>query len=159
MALFGSYADGSATEKSDVDLLVTFRSSGVSLFTLAKALMVMERHLDKSINWFKTLFRKARSWTFVRWCLYMKDNDRALDESVGEIEYMEFFRADVSQDDFLGDETLERACAMTSINIGELAEAFSESLNEEYPENELRLAARTRDVYAHGYFTLIRDGI
>ncbi len=50
VALFGSYADGSATEKSDVDLLVTFRSSGVSLFTLAKALMVMERHLDKSVD-------------------------------------------------------------------------------------------------------------
>lgn len=50
VVLFGSYADGNATEKSDVDLLVTFRSSVVSLFTLAKALMVMERHLDKSVD-------------------------------------------------------------------------------------------------------------
>lgn len=85
----------------------------------------------------------------------MKDNDRrVLERIIGEIEYMETILAGVSQDDFLGDETLERACAMTSINIGELAKHLSESFNEEYPENELRLAARTRDVYAHGYSTL-----
>lgn len=50
VALFGSYADGSATEQFDVDLLVTFRSSVVSLFTLAKALTVMEKHLDKNVD-------------------------------------------------------------------------------------------------------------
>lgn len=50
VALFGSYAEERATDKSDVDLLVTFRSSVVSLFTLAQALMVMERHLGKNVD-------------------------------------------------------------------------------------------------------------
>lgn len=54
VALFGSYADGNATEKSDVDLLVTFRSSVVSLFTLAQALMVMEKHLGKNVDLVQT---------------------------------------------------------------------------------------------------------
>ena len=50
VALFGSYAEERATDKSDVDLLVTFRSSVVSLFTLAQALMVMEKHLGKNVD-------------------------------------------------------------------------------------------------------------
>ncbi len=50
VTLFGSYADGSATEQFDVDLLVTFRSSVVSLLTLARALTVMEKHLDKNVD-------------------------------------------------------------------------------------------------------------
>ena len=85
----------------------------------------------------------------------MEDADRRiLQKIVSEIEYMEAILVDTSREEFLGNETLERACAMTSINIGELAKHLSDSFNEEYPDNELRLAARTRDVYAHGYFTL-----
>lgn len=38
VALFGSYANGTATDDSDVDLLVSFSSPVVSLFTLARAL-------------------------------------------------------------------------------------------------------------------------
>ncbi len=43
---------------------------------------------------------------------------------------------------------------MTSINVGELAKRLSEGFFEEYPGSELKYAARTRDVYAHGYFSL-----
>ncbi|PWL78573.1 MAG: antitoxin [Coriobacteriia bacterium] len=85
----------------------------------------------------------------------MEDADRRiLQKIVSEIEYMEAILADMPREEFLRDETLERACAMTSINIGELAKHLSDSFNEEYSESELRFAARTRDVYAHGYFTL-----
>ena len=34
VSLFGSYANGSATEKSDLDLLVEFEQPAVSLFQL-----------------------------------------------------------------------------------------------------------------------------
>ena len=60
----------------------------------------------------------------------------------------------VSQQAFLEDETIERAAAMTSINIGELAKRLSDEFYARHPDTELRYAARTRDVYAHGYFTL-----
>lgn len=43
---------------------------------------------------------------------------------------------------------------MTSINIGELAKRLSDDFFLENPTNELKLAAKTRDVYAQGYFTL-----
>ena len=52
----------------------------------------------------------------------MEDADRRiLQKIVSEIEYMEAILVDTSREEFLGNETLERACAMTSINIGELA--------------------------------------
>lgn len=50
VSLFGSYADGSARDDSDVDLLVTFSDSIVSLFTLARALEAMERRFDVPID-------------------------------------------------------------------------------------------------------------
>jgi predicted nucleotidyltransferase len=40
--LFGSYADGRATDTSDLDLLVEFATPNVGLFALASALMAME---------------------------------------------------------------------------------------------------------------------
>lgn len=50
VALFGSYADGTARDDSDVDLLVSFSSPVVSFFTLARALEAMEQCLDVSVD-------------------------------------------------------------------------------------------------------------
>lgn len=50
VALFGSYAQGSADDDSDVDLLVSFASPVVSFFTLARALECMEGQLGVSVD-------------------------------------------------------------------------------------------------------------
>ena len=50
VSLFGSYAKGTANSASDVDLLVSFTSAVVSLFTLAKVLSSMEEHLETSVD-------------------------------------------------------------------------------------------------------------
>lgn len=85
----------------------------------------------------------------------MKEVDqRILRKIVSEIRYLESLLGQVNQDAFLADETMERAAAMTSINIGELAKRLSDDFFLENPTSELKLAAKTRDVYAHGYFTL-----
>lgn len=73
---------------------------------------------------------------------------------MSEIRFLESLLERVDQDAFLADETMERAAAMTSINIGELAKRLSDDFFLENPTSELKLAAKTRDVYAHGYFTL-----
>ncbi len=49
---------------------------------------------------------------------------------------------------------MERAAAMTAINVGELAKRLSDAFFQEHPSTDLRLAVKTRDMYAHGYFTL-----
>lgn len=48
--LFGSYAEGLQTEKSDIDLLVKFNAPVVSFFSLARVLDAMERHLDAPVD-------------------------------------------------------------------------------------------------------------
>lgn len=50
ISLFGSYAKGIASQNSDIDLLVSFTSSVVSLFTLAKVLSSMEEHLETPVD-------------------------------------------------------------------------------------------------------------
>ena len=50
ISLFGSYAAERANDDSDVDLLVTFRSTIVSLITLAKVLSAMEEALEVSVD-------------------------------------------------------------------------------------------------------------
>ncbi|WP_165056637.1 MULTISPECIES: DUF86 domain-containing protein [unclassified Adlercreutzia] len=85
----------------------------------------------------------------------MNERDRRiLEKIVSEIEYLEQLLDGMSQAEFLGNETVERAASMTSINIGELAKSLSAEFYAKHPDTELRFAARTRDVYAHGYFTL-----
>lgn len=50
VGLFGSYSEGKATEHSDVDLLVSFSSAVVSLFTLAKVLTAMQESLGAEVD-------------------------------------------------------------------------------------------------------------
>lgn len=48
--LFGSYADGSYTDESDVDLLVEFHTQSVSLFMLLGLKIGLERIFDKNVD-------------------------------------------------------------------------------------------------------------
>ena len=50
ISLFGSYASGTNTENSDVDLLVEFESESVSLLTLAALKYRMEELLGKEVD-------------------------------------------------------------------------------------------------------------
>lgn len=50
VSLFGSYAEGTANDDSDVDLLVSFSSPAVSLFTLARVLEAMEKRMAVSAD-------------------------------------------------------------------------------------------------------------
>ena len=48
--LFGSYAEGSATDESDIDLLIEFATPHVGLFGLAAALEAMEEATGMSVD-------------------------------------------------------------------------------------------------------------
>lgn len=85
----------------------------------------------------------------------MNESDqRILEKIASEISYLEGLVSGMDMKEFVADETVKRAASMASINIGELAKHLSSDFYEQYPDSELRLAAKTRDVYAHGYFTL-----
>jgi predicted nucleotidyltransferase len=48
--LFGSYADGTAKEDSDIDLLVEFKVASVSLFLISQLKYELEENLGKSVD-------------------------------------------------------------------------------------------------------------
>jgi len=49
-AYFGSYADGRATEDSDLDLLVEFAKPSVSILTVIRLKHFMEEELKKPVD-------------------------------------------------------------------------------------------------------------
>ena len=50
VSLFGSYADGTATETSDIDIMVEFSTPNVSLFTLLNIKYAIEEILQKHVD-------------------------------------------------------------------------------------------------------------
>ncbi|KUO69776.1 MAG: DNA polymerase [Clostridia bacterium BRH_c25] len=50
VSLFGSFADGSASDESDVDILVEFLSSDVSLFLLSDIKNEIETRLNRKVD-------------------------------------------------------------------------------------------------------------
>jgi len=50
VVLFGSYADGTATEDSDVDVIVEFATAEISLFTILDIKYALESKLHKNID-------------------------------------------------------------------------------------------------------------
>jgi len=48
--IFGSYADGTAKDNSDIDLLVEFRTQSISLFVISQLKDELEENLGKSID-------------------------------------------------------------------------------------------------------------
>ncbi|HHU31123.1 MAG: nucleotidyltransferase family protein [Zhaonellaceae bacterium] len=50
ISLFGSYADNTATDSSDIDLLIEFFPSNVSLFTLYNIKCEIEEKLQKKVD-------------------------------------------------------------------------------------------------------------
>lgn len=77
-----------------------------------------------------------------------------LQKMLEEIAVMESLLGCITYEEFDAQEEKKRAVAMTVINIGELAKHLSNEFFSEHELPELKYAARTRDVYAHGYATL-----
>ena len=73
-------------------------------------------------------------------------DEKALIKIVSETDFLAEALEGVSAGEFNGNELLKLAAAMSSINIGELAKRLSNDFHEDYPDNELRMAAKTRDV-------------
>ena len=62
-------------------------------------------------------------------------------------------------DEFLNDEKLKRAVAMTVINIGELVKNISDETRTEYRQVPWKQIAGMRDIAAHKYQTLRMEDV
>lgn len=78
---------------------------------------------------------------------------------INEIDIASVMMADVSLDEFLGNEMLKRAVCMTVINIGELVKNITDDTRREYKQIPWKAIAGFRDIAAHKYQTLKMEDV
>jgi len=71
-----------------------------------------------------------------------------------EIDFLEKNLIDVSKEEFIQNSILQRAIAMSLINIGECAHRLSDNFREENAYIEWGEIIATRNIAAHGYWQL-----
>ena len=71
-----------------------------------------------------------------------------------EIDFLLSERKKITEDQFMHDELLQRACVRCLEIIGEAAKHIPESVRKKYPSIAWRKIAGLRDIVAHDYFGL-----
>mgnify|MGYP004555576449 FL=1 len=77
-----------------------------------------------------------------------------LDKIIDEANIATKMLSDVKQEDFVSDDILKRAAAMSVINIGELVKNLTFEFRNEYKSVPWKAISGFRDVAAHKYGTL-----
>jgi uncharacterized protein with HEPN domain len=90
----------------------------------------------------------------------MQRRDRIIIQKViSEIQIGRDMIGSVQLDEFLQDEKLKRAVAMTVINIGELVKNVTDETRRNYPKVPWKAVAGMRDIAAHKYQTLRMEDV
>ena len=184
VSYFGSYADGNATEKSDLDLLVEFTQRPVSLWTIFGLKNDLEDELnipvdvvtmpvskDSYIEIGNTVDvyqdgakipdnRRKHIENFQPRRISMKDRDKNILLKLKE-------KADVlpkltdgyDLQGFLGSEVLKLAVSMALINLGELVNRLTEETKQQNPAVPWRTITGQRNAVALGYDLLEMEEI
>lgn len=82
----------------------------------------------------------------------MKPFTSYLEHILVETEYLLKTSCHLSQNDFLADETLQRAFVRSLEIIGEAVKNLPDYIKTRYPDPDWRRMAGTRDRLIHGYF-------
>ena len=86
-------------------------------------------------------------------------DEQILNKILRETEYLQTKVGKVSLDDFVSDETLKRAAAMSLLNIGELAKRLSKEFQDATSDIPYHKMIALRNLAAHGYFEIRFDDI
>lgn len=78
---------------------------------------------------------------------------------INEIQLGKDLIGDTTQEEFLANELMKRAVAMTVINIGELVKNISDELRSENKYIPWKAIAGMRDITAHRYLTLRMEDV
>ena len=177
VSYFGSYADGSATEKSDLDLLVEFANPpDKSLFTIFGLQEDLENELNISVD-VVAIPIPEKSYIKIgntvaayqggvntdnkhKGKISMKERDENIllklkDESEILLKMINGY----DLQGFLGSEVLRRAVGMTLINIGELVNRLTDEIKQKQQTVPWSAIVRLRNVTAHGYDSLEMEEI
>ena len=177
VSYFGSYADGNATEKSDLDLLVEFANPpDVSLFTIFGLQEDLEEELNISVDVVtvpipeKSYIKIGNAVAVYRGGVSIDDKYKGRismkerDENIlrklkDETEILLKMTDGCDLQGFLGNEILKRAVSMAFINIGENVKRLSDETKQQHPVVPWSAIAGLRDVTAHGYDSLEMEEI
>ena len=177
VSYFGSYADGNATEKSDLDLLVEFANpTDVSLFTIIGLKHDLEDDLNIPVD-VVTVPVPEKSYIKIgstvvayrggvniddrhKGKISMKERDKnILRRLKEEAEVLLKITDGYDLQGFLGDEVLKLAVGMALINIGEYVKRLSDDIRQQHPAVTWSAIAGLRDVTAHEYDSLDMEKI
>ena len=78
---------------------------------------------------------------------------------LSEIEISDQMLQETTKEQFLENEVLKRAVAMTVINIGELIKNVTDEIRKKYTDIPWKAAAGMRDLAAHKYQTLRMEDV
>ena len=80
-----------------------------------------------------------------------KSNKTVLQKILKEISIVNDMTDRYTREEFLDDDIIQRAIAMTIINIGELTTVFPENFKQAYPQIPWRKIKGLRNIVAHKY--------
>ena len=85
----------------------------------------------------------------------MTERDRSILVRIAdELHYIKKAIANISRDNFMRDDTLQRALTMSILTIGECANRLTDVLKDNYPQIEWTQIVAVRNIAAHGYWQL-----
>ena len=185
VSYFGSYADGCATEESDLDLLVEFTAPPtVSLLTIFGLQNDLEDELNIPVD-VVTMPISEKSYIEIGHTVDIyRDGATILDDGRKQLENVQPRRISMKDRDknillklkekaevlptltdgydlqgFLGSEVLKLAVSMSLINLGELVNRLSDETKQQNPAVAWSAIVRLRNVAAHGYDELKMENI
>jgi uncharacterized protein with HEPN domain len=133
LGLFGSFVREEHDSTSDIDVLVEFEPGKKSFDNFMEIAFLLEDELRRRVELVTT--------------------QHILDE----VDYLLQTSEDLSQDDFLKDETLRRAFVRSLEIIGEATKHIPPEVLDAHPEIDWRATAGMRDKLIHGYFGVDYD--
>ena len=177
VSYFGSYADGNATEESDLDLLVEFANPpDVSLFTIFGLQEDLENELNISVD-VVAIPIPEKSYIKIgntvaayqggvnidnkhKGKISMKERDENILLKLKEKAEVSLKMTDGHDlQGFLGNEILQHAVSMALINLGEFVKRLSDETKQRHPAVSWQGVVKLRNMAAHEYEALDMENI
>lgn len=154
--LFGSYAHGTATKDSDVDVLVEFRPNEGSASAIIAMQDELEQLLGKKVD-IVEMPTDEKSFLIldekgIPMFLEQDERDKRLLRSfISEVAFLRTQLSNQSFSSFMDNEVLKKAVAMTIIEMDELLKALSNGCKKQYTAIPFTKITKARNAAAHAY--------
>ena len=149
--IFGSMANGTANENSDVDFLVTF-DKDISLFTLSGLHIYLQEQLGRKVDVVpRDNIRPELRKYILEGVIFSKDYSIYINDILSNIENAGRFIGGMSFEEFTRDYKTNYAVVRCLKIIGESSTRIPQRMRNKYPEIPWKTMLGTRNVIVHDY--------